>query len=198
MRALIVMAALLLLSAEPSWAAPVQGEVGVVYKPLNPQIVGFDAEIGPSASPWAVGLLYQAMVWEQSTGDPTSGYRMTHRTSSAWGRYRFTLPNGDTLDGLAGMNANFEFNQPDNILQPESPVIGPLLGASYTLRSGRLWLRLTPHWVFSEDHTNTDRIAVVLDKSGIPWAEVGLNLPLGLQLSFRLSEAFAKLAWTFD
>lgn len=196
MKRLISMALALTVVAAPAAAVagPVEGNLGVLYKPIGKDYYGVEGEIGPAGSGWSVGGLYQVSRHFTEPDGPSTWTIPTHAT--VWGRMLFDLPNGDRYGGLVGVNY-----YPESAYLGQTPpdawrYVGPVFGLTYLLRSGRIWLRATPHIVISPDKQYQEMSW--LTKSGIPWAEAGVEVLPGLDLSFRLSTTVVKLAWRFD
>jgi hypothetical protein len=173
---------------------PVEGNVGVLYKPLNPVLAGMEAELGPRGGAWHVGGLFQVQIWETQTGNSSQGYTWDiPQIATVWGRYDWTLPNGDAFGGIVGLTYSPTTQWIGQPVSDRWSAVGPLLGLSYLLRSGPLWARATPHVVFAAHRLEGDW----LTRSGLPWLEVGWVIVPGLQVSARFTEAFFKLSWVY-
>lgn len=184
----------LLAIALPCEAMHVEASVGILYKPLNPESFGVEAEAGPVGSWWSLGGLYQAERFERQTGTSEYGYAWNNPThGTVWGRLKHELPNGDMMAGLIGASYHPRTSEIGGVIAEPWQFVGPLLGVSYTLNSGRLWLRVTPHMVLSADSPFDGMSWLV--KSGIPWVDAGVELFPGVELSFRLAMTFLKLTW---
>lgn len=173
---------------------PVEGNVGVLHKPLDSMLLGLEAEVGPRGGPWHVGGLYQVEIFEKNTGDPAGGYLLeAPQIIATWARYDWELPNGDAFGPIAGLSYS---PRTQYIGQPTTDVLsatGAVFGATYTLRSGPLWVRAIPHVVIGAPRPNGHWFS----RSGLPWLEFGWTIVPGLQASARFTEAFFKLAWVF-
>jgi hypothetical protein len=186
--------AALLATASPALAGPVEGNVGILYKPLNSEFYGLEGELRLTGSPWSLGGLYLAERQISASGPTVPDTWVSPSSATAWGRWRYALANGDDVSALVGINSHS--GSPYHPPVPEGWTTGPLVGASYTMRSGRLWLRVTPHWVFSANGGSSD--AEWLIKSGLAWVEAGVRPFPHLEVSARLAMAFLKVAYTFD
>jgi hypothetical protein len=153
--------------AEP---LPVQGRLGLLIS----QAYGFDAELSWRNTPWTVGFVS----YTGRAGD----------SRTAWARFAWTMPDGGRMGLIAGANeypessmcAGFGPCAPDTRF-------GALLALSYVLRTERLWMRLTPQYVFPVDGGQTHSNQAFY-KSGLPWVEVGFQPMSWLDLSVRFSE----------
>lgn len=179
------------------------GSLGVTYKPLNPDTVGVEAESGPLLAGWRLGALAQVQRYELATGTPSAGHIwQVPPAVTLWGRHvadaapAHGLAPSHELGWLAGVNWNPDSAEIDVPLADPWRYVGPVVGVSYTLRSGDLWLRLTPNATFSPDPPY--REGTWWMKSGIPWAEAGWRLAPGFEVSFRASQTFVRAAWVFD
>lgn len=166
----------------------VAAQIGVTYKPLFPEYYGLEGEWGP------VGALIQVQRWERQTGTPEAGtFWQGPARATVWGRWPVTLPAGLALDAIGGLNWYPDSAMLGQALPDAWRYVGPVLGVSYTLTSGRLWLRVSPNVTLSPDPPYREGLWWL--KSGIPWVEAGFRPFPGLNVSFRASEAFLKLAW---
>ncbi|MNT55731.1 hypothetical protein D3C72_1929880 [compost metagenome] len=109
----------------------------------------------------------------------------TSRT--AWARFAMPVTEGGRLGLIVGAN---DFPETSvcgfGPCQP-STHFGVLLALSYILRTERLWMRLTPQYVFPVDGGSTHSNQAYV-KSGLPWAEVGIRATPWLDISVRVSE----------
>jgi hypothetical protein len=168
---------------------PVEGNMGVLYKPLGSTLAGLEAEVGPRGGPWHVGGLYQIEIHETHSGLAWE----VPQIIATWGRYDWELPNGDAFGPIAGLSYS---PTTQYIGQPTPDVLsatGVVLGGTYTLRSGPLWVRAMPHVVLGAPRPNGHWFS----RSGLPWIEFGWMIVPGLQASARFTDAFFKLACVF-
>jgi len=182
-------------------ATLIAAQLGVVYKPLSPEIYGLEGEFGP------LGALVQLERYDQP-----AAWQLPLR-ATLWGKWPITLPNGFTpftlpngapavslpkgcgFDAIAGVNWYPDSAYVGQALPDAWRYVGPVVGVSYTLTSGRLWLRVSPNVTLSLDPPYREGSWWL--KSGIPWLEAGFRPFPGLELSFGLRDAPVKLAWVF-
>jgi hypothetical protein len=154
---------------------PVTGRIGIfseagVSAPLD---VGLEAEVVLRGTPWGVG----GLIWHEYGRFTYGGFALASR--SAWLRYGLPV---EGLEVLAGANQFQEVRACPGSCEPASE-FGALLALSYTFRTERLWLRLTPQYVVPVDGFATDS---PFSRSGIPWAEAGVRMTPWLALGLRL------------
>lgn len=149
---------------------PVQGRLGL----LMSQSIGLDAELSWRNTPWTVGFV------RYSARDADS--------RTAWARFAWPMPDGGRMGLIVGAN---EFPESSMCAGfgpcPPDTRFGALLALSYVLRTERLWMRLTPQYVFPVDGGQTHSNQAFY-KSGLPWVEVGFQPTSWLDLSVRFSE----------
>jgi hypothetical protein len=177
------------LPAVATAAVPIEGHVGIFGVPpvfSNITSIGMDVELAWKGTPWGVG----ALAWhEVYLGDPR-GFDPRLKGRTAW--VRGSLP----VEGLVVMAGVNEFNDSRacaGFCEPESQ-FGALLAISYTFRTERLWLTLTPQYVMPIDGRPS---ASSLYRSGIPWAEAGVMMTPWLALGVRFSETPLKVMVVF-
>ena len=154
-----------------------------------------DADLPLAGSGVGIYASFEAGVFPISslvsgTGD-VSGLAPTK--ANLLGRYRLPVGATDALSLYAGLNYS-----PQTAVQMESGFnqryIGLLVGATYTIRSGRLWLALSPHYLLSQlDSPMGNRLI----GTGIPFAEVGFAVTPSVDVSFRLQFTPVRLSWHF-
>jgi hypothetical protein len=187
----LVVGALLLVAAgqAPALAetGSLEGRVGVPGFPFYPATFGVDAEVGPRGGAWRVGGVMLAQYTHRGVG-----YGVYPHTTSVWGWYGSRLPNGDEVGGILGLNYFFKgATDPASTVGPWS-YLGPIVGFTYTVRSGPLSVRLSPHYVFSSGPTwGSDWFL----QAGLPWFEVGYQITPHLLASLRFTETVFGLSW---
>ena len=176
-------------------AAPARADtaVGLTYKPIGIEFAGLEVEAGPVWRGWMVGGLVQAR--RLATASPPTPWQVPE-VVTAWGR----MANADLPHLEVGwlLGVSVRLADPNAGLDPGAPwgAAGPVLGASATLRSGDLWLRLSPNYALGLDPPSP--LPLWLPASGIPLAEAGWRLTPQLEVSARLGSTFARVAWLFD
>lgn len=191
MRVLLLAIALLAASQAPALAEerPYEGSVGLPGFPFYPATLGLDGEIGPRGGPWRVGGVALAQYIHSY-----AGLGVYPHTATAYGWYGTRLANGDEIGGLLGVNYYFKEGIRPAGGDGALAYLGPVVGFTYTVRSGSLSLRVSPHAVLSPGRTWGDDW---FGKSGLPWFEVGYDVTPNLRASLRFTETVFKLAWIF-
>jgi hypothetical protein len=158
-------------NAEPF---PIEGRLGVLSGIPLTDASGLEAELAWRDTPWSGGVLG----WT----------RRGVSSRTAWARFAMPVTEGGRLGLIVGGNDFPESTMCQALgLCPPATRYGILVALSYVLRTERLWMRLTPQYVFPIDGGTTDSNQAYI-KSGLPWAEVGIRAMPWLDVSVRVSE----------
>lgn len=188
-------------AAAAAWlaaAGPASAEtaVGLTYKPIGVEYAGVELELGPLdlgavGNGWRLGALAQARRFVQ--GEP--GPWHAPETLTAWGRQAYEPWPGLELGWLLGASTHPPFRDGDGIDDDRRGRSGLVVGATFGLRSGDLWLRLSPNALLHLGPAGREPFWV--PTSGIPLAEAGWRIFPQLEVSFRLADTFVRTAWLF-
>lgn len=171
---LVVLTGLAIATPTVAEPLPIEGRLGILNGIPFTGNIGVEAELSWRNSPWSAGFL---------------GWTMRGVASrTAWARFAMPVTDGGRLGLIIGANDYPESSMCAGF-GPCSPDtrFGALLALSYVLRTERLWMRLTPQYVFPIDGGGTHSNQAFV-KSGLPWAEVGIRATPWLDLGVRVSE----------
>ncbi|MNX92959.1 hypothetical protein D3C86_1251260 [compost metagenome] len=174
----------LALLATPANAAPWHIEAGISYLPPagNWTALTFDAEAGPKNSPFGFIAAYQA----GSPGSIPLPQITRPLAATIVGKYQLPVFSEDSLTAFAGVNYYPEsWFTSDSAFRSYDLFFSPIVGATYTLRSDRIWVKISPQYVFSRINPPYENTGIF--KSAIPLAEFGVALSPTIDLSARLS-----------
>ncbi|MNX92958.1 hypothetical protein D3C86_1251250 [compost metagenome] len=153
-----------------------------------PSAVGVDADLGVPLTPLRVGGLVQLKFpSDPSPNDPTI---------SVWSGVTVFQDSSSALDLLVGGNYFVEPGIATLLTLDSAPAqsrYGVLVAASYLVSAPRLWLRLTPQYVFPVD---ARAYYPGYMKSGIPLVEVGVKILPQLSLSLGASVTPLRMTWS--
>lgn len=178
---------LFLAAPEASDALPVSGTVGLsVLPPAGGRTaVAVDLDAGPTGSPWGVMAQYQVEILgvygfigpnkPTDFRNPSVVNGLLRYRASAWGE--------DTLTLFGGLSfARGASSRDDLSLAVDWSQYEPIVGFTYTIRSGRLWINLTPYYVFASPQIRSPWFLT----SGLAFVETGVSMGSGIDLSLRL------------
>lgn len=175
MRKIPVLTGLLLSLAwgQPVAAAPLEGNIGVVFK-------GVDADLGITGTPVRFG----GQIWQ--------GIYAVGLAQTGWAG--ITLH--DTAENQLMLMAGGTHYQQGGFgcldVCPPMAEYGVLAGFSYLIRAERLWFRVQPHYYLA---LGGGSAYPTLGLSGLPWAEVGIPITSQWEVSIRVCETFLKVAY---
>lgn len=163
---------------ETNRSLPIDGSFGVTGGFGNNMRLGAEVEMGLRGTPLQLG----ALVWQPLFGGELA--------QTAWGGYAVELRKDERLRLLVG---GTRYQPAVGCIDPCSIANhGLLLGASYLIKSERLWFQVTPQYLFALDGSFGYPSWAM---SGLPWIEFGVPIFPGCDLSFRLGENLIKVAY---
>lgn len=182
-------------------AAPLQIQAGLSVLPpaANWIATTLDLDIGMEGSPWGISCLYQVGWFPASSlfNDVGPSIRVTNPlNANLLGRYQFPVFNQDTVTAFAGISyypESYLTTQPG--FNEHGLFYSPVIGATYTLRNGRTWINLSPHYVFSQ--TSGWWSAPWYLKSGVPLLELGVSVTPAIDLSLRAAFTPVRVTYRF-
>lgn len=191
----LAVSALIGLWPSEAVAAPFTSTLGVSGLPPAANRIAFavDLDVGPSGSPWGFMGSYQAEV--SGPGKPATYYTNPQVLSSLL-RYRTATFGEDSLTLFAGLNYYQDSSvksDPGFRLSPNP--LEPLIGFTYTLRNDRLWISLSPYYLYSPQRGAYG--APWFFMTGMPLIEAGFALTPKVDLSLRLAFTPIRLSYRF-
>lgn len=185
MGALLAACAVAAMSPVPAVAeaAPgsLEGNIGLVGPSFRGDTpIGVEGELGLEGSPLHVG----GVMWSPIFG---SGMAET-----LWAGYAFTPWGGDRVMLMAG-GTHYQQSGVGCVDVCQAPSSGGIfVGVSYLIREERLWLKLTPQYLFPMDGWSAYPQWAL---SGVPWVELGVPITPHCDISLRLGETILKVAY---
>ncbi|MNL06400.1 hypothetical protein D3C87_1270350 [compost metagenome] len=182
-------------------AQPIQIQAGLSILPPAGNWIAttIDLDLGMEDSPWGLACLYQVgwhPVASLFNNVGPSIQTTNPLVANILGRYRFTVFNQDSVTAFAGMSyypESYLTTQPG--FNQHGLFYSPVIGATYTVRNGRTWINVSPHYAFSQ--TSGALSAPWYLKSGVPLIELGVSVTPAIDLSLRASFTPVRATYRF-